>query len=79
MSSGYRLYIDIEIDEAVTAIQAAAFCNLLMSDLKNNDRLMEFIAPYKISYRLGRDGTRAPTNYLDLNENGHPSTKKCVL
>ena len=30
----------------------------------------------RVNYRLGFDDDRAKTNYLDINEEGHCSTKK---
>ena len=33
----------------------------------------------QINYRLGHDEDRQKSNYLDKNENGHVSNKKCKI
>lgn len=73
----YRLHIDIPMhfDEA-SAIQNAKF---VIGLLEKNKQAMKQRGMNNFNVRLGNDGDRQSSNYLDKNANGHVSNKKIVI
>lgn len=73
--SQFRLHIDIPLGaDQESAIQQS---KELIENLKNLFGHSPTVLD--VSYRLGNDDDRQKSNYLDKNENGHVSTKKCKL
>ena len=77
--SEYRLHIDIPMgtDEEKAIEEAKFFIDTLMS---HDEMSINFLKThFQMNYRLGHDDDRQKSNYLDINENGHASNKKCRL
>ena len=78
----YRLHIDIPLgtDEKTAVYKSKLLVQEFLSS--HNDSLKHLNEKYDIeelSYRLGHDADRQKSNYLDKNENGHTSNKKCKV
>jgi len=84
MADEFRLHLDCPLganeEEAIRL--TTEFINNLRSWLSNEvvgiSRIDE-VFRNGIQIRLGFDGDRQRSNYLDKNANGHVSTKKCKL
>ena len=68
----FRLHIDIPLP--YTEEEAAKMAKSIIATLDPNK-----LDVYCINYRLGHDEDRQKSNYLDKNENGHVSNKKCKI
>ena len=78
----YRLHIDIPL--GMNEDTAKYKSKLLVQEFLNShhDSLGHLNEKYDIdqfNYRLGHDEDRQKSNYLDVNENGHVSNKKCKI
>ena len=73
----YRLHIDVPMsfDEA-SSIRNARF---IIGLLESNKSAMSQRGMNNFNVRLGNDGDRQSSNYLDKNANGHVSNKKIVI
>jgi hypothetical protein len=79
----FRLHIDIPLShdqlESISLTKEFIYRLHDMLDL-DSDREKALVSKIrKIQYRLGNDEDRQNSNYLDINENGHVSTKKCKI
>lgn len=74
----YRLHIDIPLGEdQEEAIRAAKLIvQYRLADPEARERLESLTGHTAVNYRLGNDEDRQRSNYLDINENGHVSTRK---
>lgn len=78
----YRLHIDIPLgeNEAEAVSAAQEFAKWILMDQEGKDRIRKTLGMGEttmiVNYRLGNDNDRQRSNYLDINENGHVSTKK---
>lgn len=68
----FRLHIDIPLP--YTEEEAVKLSKDIIATLNPNK-----LNVYCINYRLGNDEDRQKSNYLDKNENGHVSNKKCKI
>lgn len=76
MSNNYRLHIDLPFDQ-----------NLDSSKEKTEKIMKAFekalqeqgITNQDVNYRLGNDGDRQKSNYLQINENNHVNNKKLKI
>jgi hypothetical protein len=68
----FRLHIDIPLPYSEE--EAIKMAKGIIATLDPNK--LEVIC---IHYRLGHDEDRQKSNYLDKNENGHVSNKKCKI
>tara|TARA_Y100001937_G_scaffold19549_1_gene26907 strand:- start:275 stop:535 length:261 start_codon:yes stop_codon:yes gene_type:complete len=80
----YRLQIDIPLghDEESAIATAESIMRWHFLDSEAKDRLRRLTRGTELTeanYRLGHDEDRQRSNYLDKNENGHVSTKKCRI
>lgn len=77
----YRLHIDIPLGEDAERATSIAreFTKWILLDEEAKDRIRRVMGSgegMSLNYRLGNDADRQKSNYLDINENGHVSTKK---
>jgi len=80
----YRLQIDIPLgnDEECAVATAESIMRWHFIDPEAQNKLQRLSRGTEITetnYRLGHDEDRQRSNYLDKNENGHVSTKKCHI
>jgi hypothetical protein len=80
----YRLQIDIPLghDEESAIATAKSIMQWHFTDPEAKDKLRRMTRGSDLTetnYRLGNDEDRQRSNYLDKNENGHVSTKKCRI
>lgn len=80
----YRLQIDIPLghDEESAIATAKSIMQWHFTDPEAKDKLRRLTRGANLTetnYRLGNDEDRQRSNYLDMNENGHVSTKKCRI
>lgn len=73
----YRLHLDIPLgeDEASAIRISKRFVEWVISSEAGRADMKQ-LGIQTINYRLGNDNDRQRSNYLDINENGHVSTKK---
>lgn len=73
----YRLFIDIPVgfDQEQAQKISQKVVDMLHDAVYDNgpDEVKE------INYRLGNDEDRNKSNYLQINDNNHVSTKKCRI
>jgi len=76
----YRLHIDIplgaNVDEAITEAKKVIQDIEVRMTHPRSRPVDQNMNVDQVNYRLGFDDDRAKTNYLDINEEGHCSTKK---
>ena len=76
----YRLHIDIPL--GVNEDEAIQEAKKVIRDIEvrwthpRSRPVDQDMSVDRVNYRLGFDDDRAKTNYLDINEEGHCSTKK---
>jgi len=78
----YRLHIDIPLgtDENAAVYKSKLLVQEFLSSHRDSlGHLNEKYDIEELNYRLGRDEDRQKSNYLDKNENGHVSNKKCKI
>lgn len=70
----YRLFIDIPLgyDQELAQKISEQLAEFVRDHIQQNN--IESIK--EVNYRLGNDDDRNKSNYLQINENGHVSTKK---
>ena len=72
---GYRLFIDVPLgnDLDIAKNIADQLVAIMENEFDVNDALSV------VQYKLSHDTDRANKNYLDINENGHASSKKMKI
>ena len=77
--SNYRLHIDIPL--GTSEEEAIQIASQMVSTINTHVRDRAFIDPVieGMNWRLGHDDDRQKSNYLDINENGHVTNKKCSV
>jgi len=71
--NNFRLHIDIPLTDNLTDSETIS------------KKVIEFLTSLNVEgvnvlqYKLSNDSDRANKNYLDINENGHASNKKCKI
>lgn len=72
----FRIHIDIPIElPEDMAIETTKFVmRMLIESLRDTNESHDI---RQVNWRLGHDDDRQKSNYLDKNENGHVSNKKC--
>lgn len=69
----YRLHFDIAL-EGMTQQEAIEWSTLFVDDLKN--RMQMNLNNRSVGVKLSNDEDRGNKNYLQINQNGHASSKK---
>lgn len=70
----YRLHIDFPLTDSLEESKdrsnaiMQAFLRVLQEQQENSGQ--------DVNFRLGNDGDRQKSNYLEINENGHVNNKK---
>lgn len=74
----YRLHLDIPagLDQEVAILRSKHIVAIIEHALRQEDWGNDDLI---IGYRVGDDNDRGAKNYLDINENGHASSKKLKI
>ena len=75
--SGYRLFIDIPIDQSED--DALSSAKRIIGVLESESPRIKSEGIDMINFRLGHDEDRQKSNYLQINDNGHCSNKKIKM
>ncbi len=86
MNDKYRLFVDIPFVTGASQEECIRVAKQLIQSMKSGIESGSYegicdlaSTDLKLNFRLGNDADRNKSNYLNINENGHVSTKKSTL